>query len=202
MACRISSSVGSGLRDEQVDRGHDHAGGAEPALETVLLPEGGLHRVEVVAVGEALDGLDLRAVGLDREHRAGLDGLAIDVDRAGAALAGVAADVRAGQVEILPQGLDEESPRLDVELPGRPIDDERDVFAHGHEPPAARVGRRSRSLGVFLGPSEPHPPADPHVAGRALMVAPHRRGIKSARHPGPGRGTAADRRDRAPRSGC
>ena len=92
----------------------------------------------VVAVGEALDGHDLGAVGLDREHRAGLDRPAVDVDGAGAALAGVAADVRAGQVEVLAQRLDEEASRLDVELAGRPIDDERDVFAHGHEPPAAR----------------------------------------------------------------
>src|SRR6478752_7457850 len=34
---------------EEVDRGHDHPGGAEPALEAVLLPERGLHRVEGVA---------------------------------------------------------------------------------------------------------------------------------------------------------
>ena len=71
------------------------------------------------------------AVGLDREHRARLDGAAVDVDGARAALAGVAADVGAGQVEVLAERLDEEPSRLDVELVGRPIDDERDVFAHG-----------------------------------------------------------------------
>ena len=91
-------------------------------------------------VGQALDGRDVGAVRLDGEHRARLDRPPIDVDGAGAALAGVAADVGAGQVEVLAQGLDEEASRLDVELPGRPIDDERDVFAHGHEPPAARTG--------------------------------------------------------------
>ena len=36
----------------------------------------------VGAVGHPLDGLDLAPVGLDREHRAGLRALAVDVDRA------------------------------------------------------------------------------------------------------------------------
>ena len=46
-----------------------------------------------------------------------LHGLAVDVDGAGAALAGVAADVGAGQVEVLAEDLDEQPSRLDVELP-------------------------------------------------------------------------------------
>src|SRR4029079_2912783 len=32
-----------GVARQQIDRGHDHARGAEAALEPVLLPEGGLH---------------------------------------------------------------------------------------------------------------------------------------------------------------
>ena len=98
------------------------------------------------------------AVGLDREHRARLDRPAVDVDGAGAALAGVAADVRAGQVEVLTQGLDEEPSRLDVELVGRPVDDERDVFAHGHEPPAARVGAVEPGCRVAVSWSPPTAP--------------------------------------------
>src|SRR4029079_14270375 len=49
---------------------HDHARGAEAALEAVLVPERLLERVEGGAVGPALDGLDLSTVGLDRQHRA------------------------------------------------------------------------------------------------------------------------------------
>ena len=124
---------------EEVDRGHDHARRAEAALEAVLLPEGGLHRVELVTVREPLDGLDLGAVGLDGEHRARLDRPAVHVDGAGAALAGVAADVRAGEVEVLAERLDEQPSRLDVELSRGPIDDERDMFAHG--PDLLRHGR-------------------------------------------------------------
>ena len=54
---------------------------------------------------EALDRRDADAVGLDREHRAALHGVAVDVDGAGAALARVAADVGAGELEVLPDEL-------------------------------------------------------------------------------------------------
>ena len=143
------------------------------------------------------------AVGLDGEHRAGLDRPAIDVDGAGAALAGVAADVGAGQVEILAQGLDEESSRLDVELVGRPIDDERDVLAHGHEPPAARGGERSRPSVSRWSPPSLTASRCPAWRERALMVAPHgaRNQVGSCAS-GPGRATAAGRRVRGRRCGC
>ena len=69
----------------------------------------------------------LRAVGLHGEHRAALHGLAVDVDGAGPALAGVAADVGAREVEVLPDHLDEEPSWLDVDLPVLTVHIERDV---------------------------------------------------------------------------
>ena len=57
------------------------------------------------------------AVGLDREDRARLRAAAVDEHRAGAALAGVAADVRAGEVQLLAQEVHEQHPRLDVGFP-------------------------------------------------------------------------------------
>ena len=59
---------------------HDHARRAEAALESVLVPERLLERVERGAVRHALDGLDLVAVRLDRQDRAGLGALAVEVD--------------------------------------------------------------------------------------------------------------------------
>ena len=44
-------------------------------------------------------------IGLDREEGASLDGLTVDMDDAGAALAGVAADMRSGQPKLLAQQL-------------------------------------------------------------------------------------------------
>ena len=60
----------------------------------------------------------LCAVGLHREHGAGLHRLAVQVDRAGPALAAVAADVRAGQAQRFAQIMDQQQARFDLHLPG------------------------------------------------------------------------------------
>ena len=96
-----------------------------------MLPEGGLQGMEALGRGHALDRGDGRAVGLDGEHRAGLDGLAVEVDRAGAALRGVAADVGAREVQVLAEELDQEPSGLDIHLPGNSVDDERNMLVHG-----------------------------------------------------------------------
>jgi hypothetical protein len=57
--------------------------------------------VQLAVLGQAFDGRDLAALRLKRQHRAALDRLAVDVDDAGAALAGVAADVGPGEMEML-----------------------------------------------------------------------------------------------------
>ena len=58
---------------QQVDGRHDHAGRAEAALQAVLLPEALLQRVQLaVLVASPSMVVTSRAVGLDREHRAGL----------------------------------------------------------------------------------------------------------------------------------
>src|SRR4029077_15778739 len=77
----------------------DHPRGAEAALEAVLVPEGLLERVELSALLHALDSHDLGAVGLDRQDRARLRAPAVHVDRARAAVAGIAPGVRAGELE-------------------------------------------------------------------------------------------------------
>src|SRR5262245_46383692 len=112
---------------EQPGRLHDHPGGAEAALEAVLVPESLLERMERGPVGHPLDRPDLGAVRLDREHRARLGAPAIDVDGARAAVARVAADVRAGQPERVAEQVDEEEAGLDVGLALLPVDGEGDV---------------------------------------------------------------------------
>jgi len=54
-----------------------------------------------VGRGEAFDRDDRSSFRLRRENRAGLDRTAVDVHGAGAALARVAADVRAGEAEFV-----------------------------------------------------------------------------------------------------
>ena len=56
------------------------------------------------------------------QHGAGFDRPAVDMDDAGAALAGVAADMGAGQVQIFAQEMDEEGPVLNICRNGITID--------------------------------------------------------------------------------
>ena len=137
MPSRISSSDGFGLFLQQVAAGHDHAGRAVAALQRVVLVEGLLHRVQRAVVGgEALDGGDLAAVGLHGEHRAALHALAVEVDGAGAAVAGVAADDGADLAELFAQVVHEQRPGLDVVGVGDAVDGDIDL---GHRASTERV---------------------------------------------------------------
>ncbi len=84
----------------QRHRRHDHAGRAEAALEGLRVVEGLLHRMQRAARGEALDRGDLAALAAERGYQAGMERLSVDMDRAGSAIAGVAALLDAEDVEI------------------------------------------------------------------------------------------------------
>src|SRR5262249_952565 len=85
-----------------------------------------------VGVRHAFDGAHVGAVRLHREDGARLDRLAVEIDRAGAAVAGLAADVRAGDVEVVAQEVDEQSARLDQRVDRLAVPLERDLgFGHG-----------------------------------------------------------------------
>src|SRR5439155_14804818 len=106
---------------------HYEARRAVAALEGVVLVEGTLDMVELAVRGEAFDRRDLGAVGLHGEDGAGLDRLAVDQDRAGAAGGRVAADVRAGEPELLAEEVDEQLPRFDLRLMPRAVHGDRDL---------------------------------------------------------------------------
>ena len=110
-----------------IERGHDHAWRAEAALQAVVLAESLLHRMQrAIRFGQALDGGDLGALTLQRERGAGLGRDAVDMNDASAALRGVAADMRAGQPQILAQELHQQGARFDVAGDGFA------VHRHGH----------------------------------------------------------------------
>ena len=103
MAATISPSVGAGHCVEQADGGHDHARRAVAALEGLLVEERLLDRVERALGGQPLDGLDrLPGDAADRGD-AGAGGLAVDQHGAGPARAFAAADLAAGQAEVVAQ---------------------------------------------------------------------------------------------------
>src|ERR1051326_1539812 len=116
----VVSRIGIALDD--LFGGHDHARSAEAALGGVLVPEGILHGIEAAVFGESFDGEDIAAVGLDGEHGATLDGLAVHVDSASAAQRGFAADVGTGESNDIAEVVNEEQSWLDGVGMGLPID--------------------------------------------------------------------------------
>ena len=88
-----------------------------------------------VVVAEALDGLDVAALGLDGEHQAAADRGPVDDDGAGAAHALLAAHVRAGEAQLLAQELRQRHARLGQAHLAPAVDAE----AHGHGLPGHAV---------------------------------------------------------------
>ena len=88
-------------------RAHQLARGAVSALRGVVIHEGLLQRVELPVVFEAFDGLNGLAVHPRGQMAAGIDRLAIEQHGAGAALAAVATDLGAGEVEMIAQSFGE-----------------------------------------------------------------------------------------------
>ena len=107
---------------------HNHAGGAVAALQSVIVPEGFLDRGEFAVLGQALDGGNVGAVGLHCKRGAGLHGIAVHLDYAGAALAGVAADFGAGEVQGLAQEVNQQRAGFHLGGTGTAIHGQRDGY--------------------------------------------------------------------------
>src|SRR6478736_96042 len=89
-----------------------------------------LHRVQVAVLGDALDCRHLAAVRLDGKKGARFHGLAVEPDRARPAVGSVAANVGAGQVQVLTQQVDEQRPRFGLCRPWLPVDGDGDGALH------------------------------------------------------------------------
>ncbi len=86
---------------------HDQPRRAEPALHRAVLDERLLQRVQLVAVGQPFDGLDLGVLCFKGRVNARVDRLPVDDHGAGPALGFLAADLGARQPEVEPQHLGE-----------------------------------------------------------------------------------------------
>jgi hypothetical protein len=115
MAVSICASV------EQGSGGEDLAALAVAALGDVEVDPGLLEEVELAVGGEAFDGGDV-AVGFGNGELAGADGLAVDVDGAGAAFADAAAVLGALEVELVAQDPEERGVVGDVDGEGVAVD--------------------------------------------------------------------------------
>src|SRR5258706_6784653 len=119
-----------GILAQKRVRGEDHARRAVAALKAVALDERLLHRMEPAVRLQSLDRGDFPAVRLHREQEARFHQLAVEQDRAGAALADDAADVRAGEAGDLAQKMGQEQPRLDLFFVTPAVDRHADGLLH------------------------------------------------------------------------
>ena len=134
--------VGLDLLFKQILRRHQHARRAEPALQGVAIAERGLQISDLAAVGQSLDGLDRRAVGLHRQHQAGTNDLAVHAHGACTADPVLATDMRSGQLQLLAQKIRQIEPRQNLRGDALTVHLERDCHGIRHaRPPASRSGR-------------------------------------------------------------
>src|SRR6185437_11080055 len=146
-----------GVAVEQRLGGDDKAGGAEPALKRGMLEEFLLHRVERIAVGDALDRRDRPPLGLDREHQARAGDVAVDDDGAGAAIARAAAFLAAGQPELVAQHIEHRLLRL-AQIFGR--------FAVNRRRNVMLTHRCLPKIGLYLSASKRDRKRSPRPGGR------------------------------------
>src|SRR5216684_178608 len=105
-----------GVLVQQVNGREKKARRAEAALQPVAFREGLLHWMQRAVRRKALHRSDLSAVGHGGEERTRLDRAAVQKHCAGSAIGGIAANVRAGQVQVVAQEFHEQCSRLDQRL--------------------------------------------------------------------------------------
>ncbi len=132
-------------RREEGIGGHQHARRADPALRGAAPQERGLDRPQGVTGGEALDGVDRAPVQLTERDETGAHRVAVQANRAGATVAGIAADLRAGQTQVVAEDLAEAPHRVAIDRDITAIDPEgRRSGRHvGHASTCATARRTS-----------------------------------------------------------
>src|SRR6266478_4465280 len=140
---------------EQGLGGHEEPWSADAALERGALQELLLQRMERLAGGHALDGLDLVAGYLAAQDQAGADQPAVQHDAARPAIAGRAAFLAPGQVEGVAQHVEQRVLRLAEELDRVAVHRRLDVVL-GHQllllarSSAIRAARRASTPATWI----------------------------------------------------
>ncbi len=101
---------------------HDLPRRAVAALERIPVDKRLLHRMQPAILGNPLDRGDGPAACHHRQHQAGIDPLALQQHRAGAALAEVAATLGAGEMQPITQRVEQRGAGIDHERVIRAID--------------------------------------------------------------------------------
>src|SRR5438876_8340357 len=124
---------GSRILAEQRFRGEQEGGRTVPALRRAELGEGVLERMQRPAPCHSLDGFHAVPRARQAEHQTGKHGLAVHEHGAGAALAQLAAMLRAGETQVLAQYFEQGLVGREGDLDGLAVQLERDLhFGVGH----------------------------------------------------------------------
>src|SRR5687767_7822418 len=113
---------GMGALAQEARERHEKARRAEAALQAVMLAKRLLQRIQRVAIGEPFHRLDVAAVHLRGKEQTRANRRAIQDDRAGAAHAVLAAQMRPGQLEIVAQEVGERLAHFHRALVRAPVD--------------------------------------------------------------------------------
>src|SRR5262252_3904736 len=125
------------VAEEFQERGQ-HAGRAKTALQAMIFVKRLLQRVQLVgARRDALDGEKVVAVRLHSEHQARPRRAAVHQDGAGAAYAVLAAEMRAGETELVADKIREREADLDFFLVTLAVDRQGDLARLTHVDPYA-----------------------------------------------------------------
>src|SRR2546421_11168056 len=112
---------------KQSNRRHDLTGRAIAALEGIMGKEGALHRMQLRALGQSLDGRHLMAFAGDRKRQACQNTSPVNPERACAAGPLVATLLGAGKIQVFAQGVEQARARIEQEGRHLTIDMERDL---------------------------------------------------------------------------
>ncbi len=105
-----------GIGGKEGGRAEQESRRTEPALQRVSLDKGLLQGGQLAVFGEALNGGDLAALGVDCQLHAGIDGLTIKENGTGSAAGPVTSDLGPRQFGMVAQGVGQGDPRLKQEF--------------------------------------------------------------------------------------
>ena len=160
---------------EQGARRHQHARRADPALRRAVLVERPLQPAQATVLRQPLDRGNRAASHLAERHQAGADLLSVQQHRAGAAIPRVAADLGAGQSEMVAEHAREPGGGRRIDLDRPPVDEE-----------TVRLGRAAtggRTIRFNRAPADVGTARFDHLPG-PRFASSERAGVSSARRTG------------------
>ena len=118
---RISVSVGRGFQSSRALALINMPGVQKPQCTASWSRKDSCKRMQLAVLRQAFHGHDLAPVNLRSQDQAGVDRLAIEQDRAGAALADFAAALGAQQTQVIAQQIKQRGLAGTVRVRGRPL---------------------------------------------------------------------------------